>query len=140
MAAIPKKPCTTVAMLLKNHKNTVWKSPEVNTSSASFRSHVGTDLTGPYQPHLGHISKHSPEAPFGLFTLTKPDPDLWTDFVAQPQTCLINTNEPDDLNSWLMLAAADLSHTPSWGTMGLGAACNAWGQKAVWVSEWVCDN
>lgn len=44
MAAIPKKPCTTVAMLLKNHKNTVWKAPEVNTSSASFRSHAGLTL------------------------------------------------------------------------------------------------
>lgn len=34
-----------------------------------------------------------------------PGLDLQTNFLAWPQTCLIPTNLPDDLHSWLILAA-----------------------------------
>lgn len=40
-----------------------------------------------------------------LFTFTSPDPelDLQTDSLAWPWACLIATNLPDDLHSWLNL-------------------------------------
>lgn len=37
--------------------------------------------------------------------LTRPYPDLWTDFPASNLTCLVTTNLPDNLDAWLNLTS-----------------------------------
>lgn len=48
-----------------------------------------------------------------LVSLTRPDPDLWIDFLAWGQTCLITTKLSDDVHSWLKLATTPRSALPA---------------------------
>lgn len=76
-----------------------------------------------------HLSHHCGHAPLiarlcltlDTFTGPDPDPDLWPDFLAWPQTCLIITNLPDSLDYWLNLATIPgLVFLASLGGGGMG--------------------